>query len=106
VDLAQRTARNEEVFRSVNERIEEGAELHEVHAPLPFHCECGNARCLSKIEIPPREYERVYANPLRFFVVPGHEREQVERVVERHERYLVVEKFGEAAEEAEKDDPR
>jgi hypothetical protein len=106
MDFAQRTAHNEEVFRGVNVRIEEGAELHEVNSPLPFHCECGKSLCLSHIEIPPREYERVYANPHRFFVVPGHEQTDVERVVERHERYLVVEKFGEAATEAEKEDPR
>ncbi len=106
VEFAGRAARNEEIFRGVNVRIEEGAELHEVHGPLPFHCECGNARCLSKIEIPPREYERIYADPHRFFVVPGHEREEVERVVERHGGDVVVEKFGEAAEEAEEEDPR
>jgi hypothetical protein len=42
----------------------------------------------------------------RFFVLPGHEDESVERVLERNERYLVVEKIGEAATEAEDLDPR
>jgi hypothetical protein len=42
----------------------------------------------------------------RFFVVPGHEDERVERVVERNDRYVVVEKIGEAAEEADDLDPR
>jgi hypothetical protein len=39
-------------------------------------------------------------------VVPGHEREDIEFVVERAERYLVVEKRDHAADVAESTDPR
>ena len=42
----------------------------------------------------------------RFFVIPGHEDGSVERVIERNERYVVVEKIGEAGEEADDLDPR
>jgi hypothetical protein len=42
----------------------------------------------------------------RFFVLSGHEDESVERIVERNDRYLVVEKIGDAAEEADDRDPR
>ena len=52
------------------------------------------------------EYEGVRRESMRFFVIPGHEDESVERVVERNERYVVVEKFGEAADEADDLDPR
>lgn len=106
MDFAARAGRNEEIFRGVNARIEEGAERHAVHRPLPFHCECANAHCLSKIELPPREYERVYREPLRFVVLPGHELLEVERVVEDRGTFRVVEKFGEAAQEAARDDQR
>src|SRR4051794_36175234 len=40
VDFADAAAHNEEVFRSINERIEEGAKQHGVEQLLPFHCEC------------------------------------------------------------------
>lgn len=99
--FAERAGRNEEIFREVNARIEQGAELHGVGTPLPFHCECANAHCLSKIEILPREYEQVLQDPDRFVVVPGHEVPEVERVVEKRAGYLMVEKFGEAAREVE-----
>jgi hypothetical protein len=46
MDFAERAARNEEVFRDVNKRIEDGAEQHAVSATLPFHCECASASCL------------------------------------------------------------
>ena len=42
----------------------------------------------------------------RFVVKPGHEAESVERVLERHDTYLVVEKIGEAGDESEALDPR
>ena len=40
------------------------------------------------------------------FVTPGHVQPDVERVIEQHRVYWVVEKFGEAAEVAEETDPR
>jgi hypothetical protein len=53
------------------------------------------------------EYEAIRAEPTRFFVVPGHERPEIESVVERHGAYLVVEKREEDAEAvARETDPR
>jgi hypothetical protein len=53
------------------------------------------------------EYEAIRAEPTCFVVVPGHERPEIERVVERHPAYLIVEKRQEdAAEVAIETDPR
>ena len=41
-----------------------------------------------------------------FLLLPGHDQAGVERVVERHGDYLVVENIGEAAEIARAADPR
>jgi len=48
----------------------------------------------------------VRAHPRRFFLLATHELLDVERVVERHDDYLVVEKIGEGADIAERTDPR
>jgi hypothetical protein len=96
VDFADAAARNEEVFRSINERIEEGAKQHGVEQLLPFHCECATEACVTTIELPPAEYDRIASHRARFVVVPRHERSSVETVVESHSAYLVVEKTGEA----------
>jgi hypothetical protein len=106
VDFAERAAHNEEVFRSINERIEAGAKQHGVGRPLPFHCECGSTSCLETIELAPSDYDRIAADATRFVLVPGHERAGVEAVVERHSSYLVVEKIGEARAEIEREHPR
>jgi hypothetical protein len=106
VDFAERAARNEETFRGVNENIDAGAQQHHVSAPLPFHCECARGSCLETIEVPPPEYERIVGERYRFVLVPGHEDSAIERVVERHPTFVVVEKVGEAREQIDRDHPQ
>jgi hypothetical protein len=107
----KRLARNEELYREVNERVAEVAEqLLEVgtHTPVGFICECAAADCTEQIPMTSlAEYEAIRAEPTRFAVVPGHELPEIESVVERHPAYLVVEKREEEAEEvARETDPR
>ena len=106
MDFAERAARNEEVFRDVNERIEDGARQHAVGGPLPFHCECGRASCFETIEIPPGRYEEIVRERYHFVVKPGHELPQLERTVHAKSKFLVVEKIGEAREQIDRDHPQ
>jgi hypothetical protein len=106
MDFAERAARNEEVFRGVNQRIEEGAEQHAVSSALPFHCECGRASCLETIEILPARYAAIVRERYRFVVIPGHEEPQIERILETEPGFLVVEKIGEAREQIDRDHPQ
>jgi hypothetical protein len=106
VDFADAAAQNEEVFRSINKRIEEGAKQHGVEQPLPFHCECATEACIETIELLPAEYDRIASHKARFVVVPGHEQRSVETVIEDHSAYVVVEKTGEARAEIEREHPR
>jgi hypothetical protein len=106
MDFASRAARNEEVFRGINVRIDQGAEQHGVEAPLPFHCECARASCVGTIDIPPADYERVVRERYRFVVIAGHEDTAIEEVVERQDAYVVVEKVGEAREQIDRDHPQ
>jgi hypothetical protein len=103
---AERQGRNESLFREVNERIAELNQAFEVEGRSEFLCECSRDDCKAPIEISIEEYEGVRGTSTRFFVVPGHEDESVERVVHRNDRYVVVEKIGDAAEEADDLDPR
>jgi hypothetical protein len=100
----QRVAMNEATFRKVNEGMEVGQDPGGL---LTFICECGRLGCTRLIELTRAEYEGVRANPRRFAILAGHEIEDVEKVVERHDRYLVVEKAGDVeAEVVEHTDPR
>ena len=99
--------RNEALFREVNERIEDvGTALAPDDVPMEFLCECDDTDCVEKVSATRAEYEAVRAVATQFVVLPGHEDPDVEHVVEQTERFLVVEKEGQAAREAQEDDPR
>ena len=103
---AERIARNEAAFRGINDLIEVGHSPSAADERIPFCCECGKLGCNILVELTILDYEAVRADPRRFFVVPGHELPEFEKVVNRRPEYLVVEKFGEAGEVAEAADPR
>lgn len=73
--------------RQVNEAIEPRGRPEGMAV---FVCECGHLGCSETVEIPVLEYEEVRTDFDRFLVVPGHEIDEVDEVVERHPGYLVV----------------
>jgi len=100
----QRVAMNEATFRKVNEGMEAGQESSGL---LNFVCECGRLHCTKLIGLERAEYEAIRQNPRRFAIVDGHEILEAEEIVERHDRYLVVEKKGDPESEiVEHTDPR
>lgn len=105
----KRRARNEALFREVNERVEEVSTRLSYDDDMDltgFVCECSREDCTELIEITYARYEAVRSDPRRFLLRPGHEDLDVDRVVERHTGFLVVEKYGEASEIAIERDPR
>ena len=99
---ASQAAANESIFREVNERVEELAE----GSPVRFLCECADPDCTVRLDVPLDEYERVRAHGDRFVVAPGHERPELEAVVDVRDGYLVVRKTGETGALAREEDPR
>ena len=99
-----RVAKNEVLFREVNERIRE---LAPDDGPTEFLCECGDAGCVESVSLSTGQYEEVRRDPARFFIRPGHEVPDIEDVVEEADGFLVVAKRqGTPAEIAEENDPR
>ncbi|HET9507850.1 MAG TPA: hypothetical protein VFO81_07890 [Gaiellaceae bacterium] len=104
----ERLAQNEVMFRRVNERIVSDLRArrdggsHE----LEIVCECSDRDCLRVLRIEVAEYEWLRLNPRRFAVLPGHEAPAVEDVVERHDRFVVVEKHAETHGQVDAADPR
>jgi hypothetical protein len=92
----ERASRNEALLREVNERIEEVGKRLQVlpdDGSLDFRCECGRPECEAFVSMTAGEFEHVRAENDRFAVVPGHEDDEIERVVERAERYVIVDKL-------------
>jgi hypothetical protein len=98
---------NEAVFRSYNEKIEQGfAEIRQLakednqlglvaesDSPLHFYCECSDENCKQRIRIQPSIYYKIHKKRDQFTVVCGHEVAQVERVVSQQPEFCVVKKF-------------
>jgi len=104
--LPPRVAENEALARKVNEAIERGQWPGEDSAESAFRCECAVVDCNRLIELTPREYEGVRADPRQFVVARGHQRPEFETVVQTEPGYLVVQKRGEAGVRAQETDPR
>jgi hypothetical protein len=90
----ERAAAAEVNGRQVNEAIERGTRAA---GAAVFVCECGELGCTETVELTISEYEGVRSGFERFLVVPGHEIEEIEDVVERHDGYLVVAKRDDTA---------
>lgn len=103
----ERLARNEALFREVNERVRAIAVVHGNDDHLyEFFCECSNADCTFQLRATLAEYEAVRAHGDRFLITPEHALPEIEKVVERRESWWVVEKQGEPGELVEALDPR
>ena len=102
-----RAARNQSLFRVVNERLEALAETFQFIAErTTFTCECPDQTCVAPMLMTIDEYEALRSHPNRFAVLPGHVDPNVEDVVAEGDRFVVVEKIGAGAAIAEKSDPR
>lgn len=86
--------KNEQAFQDHNERraeLEAQGALDDEEL-MPFVCECDDPSCAQPVSVSLLEYERVVAPVDQFVVRPGHEDPEVEKVVEQHEKFLVVSK--------------
>jgi hypothetical protein len=108
-DRFERQARNEALFREVNERIAELGASAQAWSPeggIAFMCECGvEGGCGERVLVPVAVYEQVRAQDDRFIVRPGHETPELEHAVEWTDEYVIVDKVA-AAEWIVADDPR
>jgi hypothetical protein len=103
-----RQARNEALFREVNERIASlGARADAWSTEgTDFLCECGEeGGCGQRVHVPVDVYERVRSQDDRFVVRPGHETPDLEQAVEWTDDYVIVDKVP-SAEPFVADDPR
>lgn len=77
------------VFRWMNEQVP----LVQDDWPTTAYdliCECGDRDCLRVLTIDRRTYEQIALAPLHFVVLPGHERADLEDVVEKQPTHVVV----------------
>jgi hypothetical protein len=87
--------KNEESFRQYNNRRmqQEPVDSDDDEERIPFLCECGDFTCVQALVMTAAEFADAHAAADRFVVLPGHVFDDVERVVEHHGGFEVVEKL-------------
>jgi hypothetical protein len=96
---AERIARNDPIFRDVNEQINAKAKEHNTseEQAVPFICECADDHCTTIIPLSLGEYDDVRTDSRQFFTAFGHERfEGLVAIVSTNHNHLVVRKSGRA----------
>jgi hypothetical protein len=97
-----RAARNQALFRAVNEKLRAlNDSVESLTGTFTIACECADTNCVDMLDIRPEEYRAIRAEPRTFAVLPGHVFPDVERVVRQSDGHLVVEKLGAGAQMAE-----
>lgn len=105
----ERAAHNQALFREVKERLEQLNETFVELAPFgSWVCECADTGCVEQVQMTFGEYEALREHSHRFAIAPSdaHVYPEVERVVDRTERYWLVEKIEQGAAIAAERDQR
>jgi hypothetical protein len=103
----ERLAKNEVLFREVNERMGDTAAASGLDGHVfEFLCECSNMDCTVRLPLTIAEYELARSDGAQFVVAPGHELPEIEDIVVRGRGYEIVRKQGAAAELSEERNPR
>lgn len=88
-----RRERNEEIFRTGNERLHDVVEGQvSGEGQVPFLCECADEECEGRVEITLSQWEVVASQPNHFIMEPGHLRSEGEKFVGPLGDYEVVRK--------------
>jgi hypothetical protein len=88
-----RREENQKRFRLGNERLLDvvGKRVPE-DAPVPFFCECADDECFDTVEVQPRLWEAVAAQPNHYLMIGAHQRSEGEKIVRSLGAYDVVQK--------------
>ena len=91
----EQLVRNQMLLREVNERIADifaGTVFVEEDPRTEFLCECTNGDCTETLPLSLLEYKGIRSSPNLFVLLRGHETPEVDRVVEAHATFSLVEK--------------
>lgn len=93
-ERTQRVAKNEALFREVNEHVVAGG--RRPSETFEIVCECADTDCMEHLRATTEVYEHARSEPTDFLLKPGHEKPEFESVIEAPEEYELVRKTGAA----------
>ena len=89
----RRILETEQAFRAINERLREDlARIDDGQGPVAFVCECGHSACHESVELTAGEYTTAHARDDQFVALADHVIPEVEVVIARTDRFVVLRK--------------
>jgi hypothetical protein len=95
-DYQEQEAKNETIFREMNEWTQEGHDPVGADSPDArgiYLCECSDRSCTEPISLTRAEYEAIRGVAVRFAIALNHENPEIDMVLFENERFATVEKF-------------
>lgn len=92
-EIQVKAARNQSLFREVNDRVDELKNAWLPTTEIDFVCECFQDDCFVPLTLTHHEYLAIRSEPAWFFVAPGHVDERVETILGKRATYWIVEKI-------------
>ena len=92
-ERTRRIGENENLFRTVNDKLEGLNESFGIVSDeFTVVCECGDAMCVGRFTMSRDDYVGLRADSTLFAIAPGHEAADVEDVVAKTTDYWIVRK--------------
>ena len=92
-----------ELFRNINDRVRDLVDTYDEEGL--FVCECVDEGCAAVVRMSGWEYDVLCCDPGCHAVIPGHESREIDTVVSRSGRYVIV-RIQEAARVPDEDEHR
>ncbi len=95
---AKKRALNEVGFQKTNDILSDTAKelvagSGEKLIAFAFTCECSDLLCVADVHLTVQEFERISKRKGWFCVIADHQQVDIEKVVEKHDTHLIVEKL-------------
>jgi hypothetical protein len=82
--------RKRNLFRDVNERISTVADRSASESTIGFVCECYDRSCVQRVYLALMEYESLRGRPDYFVIAPGHTAAPFQQMIEKNDRFALV----------------
>jgi len=93
--VVDKRRQNEDLFQEANEILERRFQVAGIDGAARFICECASTTCMQDVRVDLETFASV-RNQGWYMILDGHQDDAIERVVERREAFIIVEKTGDS----------
>lgn len=97
-DSRDKRTKNEALFQQLNQRFVDVVQSLPSNPALPpesveFLCECGSNDCTMAVKLSMEAYRGLTVKPGEFIILPHHEQNDIDTVIDQQSDYYVIRKI-------------